>query len=74
MSFRRAVHELAWFCRKADVAGTPRLSISFDTERDAAFFERELRRELQFEILLPQSDMPLHGEFKIYGIEIRILS
>jgi hypothetical protein len=66
----RSIEQFSLFCRKADVVGTPRLSISFDSERDAAYFEREVQRELRG--TLP-TWVPPTGEFTIYGVHVRIV-
>ena len=73
MSIFKAIYELQAMCRKADVVGTPRLSISFDDERDKQYFEAELKREIEAKTpgvvthYIPINDMTL------YGIRVRII-
>lgn len=67
----KSIEQFAWFCKKADVVGMPRLSISFDNERDAAHFEAEVRREFQGSII--PTWLHSFDEFTVYGVHIRIM-
>lgn len=40
--FLQSIEKIAFLARKADVRGTPRISISFDNEADEARFLREI--------------------------------
>jgi hypothetical protein len=71
-SILRAVAEFAAFCKKADVVGEPRISISFDNPRDAAYFEREVSRELAGQLHMYPQPMSAN-EFRMYGVHLRIM-
>lgn len=59
---------------KADVQGIPRISITFDTPCDKAFFEAEIKRELAAENLTYVTWPSFNfGEATIHGIKVRIL-
>lgn len=70
--FKKAIYELSGLLRRADIAGGCRITITFDNPRDTAYFERELRRDLEQEGLYPVS-APRLEELTIYGIRVRIL-
>ena len=73
MKLVRAMAELKTLCDKADVRGIPRVSITFDSPRDKAFFEAEVKREQtsgNFTYIEGPWDF---GETTIHGIKVRIL-
>jgi len=71
--FRKAIGELSYFLRRADVVGGCRVTITFDNPRDTAFFEREVLRELNQETLYSYGPITGLRELTIYGIRVRIL-
>jgi len=71
--FRKSMYELKNLLIRADVSGGCRLSITFDNPRDTAFFERELRRELAAERMIPDGIITSLDELVIYGIRVRII-
>ena len=71
--FKKAIFELSYFLKRADITGECRISITFDNPRDTAFFEREVRRELEQERLHPPGPITSLDEIKLYGIRVRIL-
>ncbi len=71
--FKQAIFELSYFLKLADVAGGCRISITFDNPRDTAFFEREVRRELEQERLYPPGPITSLEELTLYGIRVRII-
>lgn len=75
-NFNRALAELQEFCAKNDVRQTVRLSIVLCNEQEKAYFLKGLREELKpLEFDHAMVDRALDGDdFKIYGIEIRVLA
>ncbi len=69
---KKALYELSGVLRRADITGGCRISITFDDPRDTAFFEREVRRELEQEILYSGPVTSL-SELTLYGIRMRII-
>ena len=71
--FKKSICELAIFLKRADISGGCRVSITFDNERDRAFFEREVIRELRSEVTYKQSRISSLDELTICGIRVRII-
>ena len=71
--FKKALFELSYLLRRADVAGGCRITIAFDNQRDTAFFEREVCRELEQEGLFPSGPITTLEGLMMYGIRVRIL-
>ena len=70
----RAIHEIGTLARQADVQGTPRVSITFDTERDRAVFRAECKRQMDAEGLTRFSDSPWgFSEVAIAGVRVRVI-
>lgn len=70
--FQSAMQKLDYFCRKADVQGIPRITITFDTPRDAAYFQEEIKREMSG-TFSGWGSHDTFSDFSIYGIKVRIL-
>jgi hypothetical protein len=71
--FLQAIEKIAWLFRKADVTGTPRISITFDNQADEARFLRELNRDINNVIAFQHNSIGKYSEFTIYGVNVRIL-
>ncbi len=69
----QALNKISYLARKADVVGTPRISITFDTPTDGARFEVELKRDMHHLHLPYKSSLDVNV-FVAYGIEVRILT
>ncbi len=71
--FERAVHQMNFFCRRADVQGRVRMSITFDEPSDRARFRMELLRELSPN--WPDRNRNLAGddEYHLDKVTIRII-
>jgi hypothetical protein len=70
----RAVHEISNLARQADVQGIPRVTITFDTDRDRAVFRAECKRQMDAEGLARFSDSPWDfSEATIAGVRVRII-
>ena len=70
----RAIHEIGTLARQAGVHGTPRVSITFGTERDRAVFRAECKRQMDAEGLPRFSDSPWDfSEVAIAGVRVRVI-
>jgi hypothetical protein len=75
MPIKDIARELNHLCRKAGVAGEPRLSISFATAQDAYRFEREVHQELAALSLSGVGAVDINAtEFTLYGVKIRLVA
>lgn len=65
---------LRQLCDRADVVGTPRVSITFDSDRDKALFEAEMMRQIKNTVHFRQTDFfgGSVGQMTIYGIKLRL--
>ena len=71
--FLQAIEKIAFLARKADVAGTPRISITFDTDADEARFMVEINRDVNNTIHFKHHQIAKYEDFTIYGVNVRIL-
>jgi hypothetical protein len=67
------IDKMSYLSKKADVIGTPRISITFDNDADTARFLRELNRDIDNTINLKYNRIGQYQEFTIYGVNVRIL-
>lgn len=70
--FLRAMYEIHTLCRKSDVRGNVRVSITFDTPRDRELFKIEIKRETDALRHLPDPLAEV-SEGRAYGVDFRIL-
>ncbi len=71
--FLQALERISYICRKADVIGTPRISITFDNDADTTRFAAELNRDINNIIAFKHHKIGEYSEFTIYGINVRLL-
>jgi len=72
LKFGSVIAELQGFAMKADVTGNMRVSIVFSSDRDRAYFERQVMEELKQELTFePGARL---ADFRYRGLHIRLLS
>lgn len=71
--FLKAINEISYLVKRADVIGTPRISISFDTDADQYRFMAELNRDINNTIRFEHHHIAKYKEVEIYGIKVRFL-
>ncbi len=75
MSLEKAMYELAYFAKKADIVNPVRVSISFGNDRDRAHFIAEIMREAK-PGSMPDgmfTDSYRMRDFTYCGIRVRII-
>jgi hypothetical protein len=73
-NFERLIMELAAFCAKNDIQNPPRISIVLASDRDKAYFLKGIQAELQPANFDLTRNAPADGEFRLRGIDVRILA
>lgn len=71
--FLQAIDKISYLVKRADITGTPRISISFDNDADQARFMIELNRDINNVIHFKHHQIAKFEEIEVYGIKVRLI-